>query len=565
MHQQACVDCHFLVKQADSRPLEIKSEHRALLCGQDYTWLGDHYSLGCYRGVWDEGYNFDLALRQAVIVLTEREKSCFFFQYQPGMLMQAAKELQEREVAVNQADRGLLSNPTSKDTSAAMEFTTLVDLVILTVLPEEYDAVCQRLDNSRPAPNAPGITNLYAWEIGEIRNADTGEEYIVAVGMIGRAGTSDSALATQNAIKLWRPRYVLFVGIAGGLKGVEKGDVVVANIVHGYEYGKLEAQEFKPRTDWTYPADMALVNNATAFSNRNSDWIYNINSTPPDGDQRKTSVIIGEVASGDKVIDDPSTKFFKKILEVWPKLKAVEMEGAGVGKAIQQAQSEGIPIGFLIIRGISDLPRPEQEGGVRGTEERDSWKRYASEVAAIFTVSFIANRLPVRPAEKETKTQIAQHETLVNLPILNLKLFQMDRSRTPENTIVFSQGKGRFPKQFSFGMQLENEVDSTMARGIYIRIKFSWRGAIPRGAPGFEAPQESEGWRTEASELYYERQAILAFEGPQLACPYSHPRSWDGFKLTIPEHMQGYFLVEYHVASAEPKINNSGELMLHLE
>jgi nucleoside phosphorylase len=74
------------------------------------------------------------------------------------------------------------------------------------------------------------------------------------------------------------------------------------------------------------------------------------------------------------------------------------MEGAGIGSAIEQAQSLKVPVGFMVIRAISDLPRPEEDGDkTRGTEERDAWKAYASDVAAAFTIGWIADGLPLPP------------------------------------------------------------------------------------------------------------------------------------------------------------------------
>jgi len=92
--------------------------------------------------------------------------------------------------------------------------------------------------------------------------------------MTGRAGNNQSALATADAIARWKPRHIFFVGIAGGfdLGGLQKGDVVVADLIYGYQYGKLENQ-FLPRNDSMYRTDLALMNAATAFYTIHPDWI----------------------------------------------------------------------------------------------------------------------------------------------------------------------------------------------------------------------------------------------------------------------------------------------------
>ncbi len=272
-----------------------------------------------------------------------------------------------------------------------------VDIAILTVLPEEYKAVYDRLHNPCPPLSPPSDPNLYAWVMGEIPHLQTGQSYVAALGMMGRAGTDLSALATSEAITLWKPTYVLFVGIAGGfdLNGLQKGDVVVADLIYGYEYGKLE-KAFLPRHDWVYRTDMALVNGATAFYTTNPGWADCIQADHP---QRGASrALTGPVASGDKVVDDPSNEFFAQVRAMWPKLQAVEMEGAGAAAAIEHGQSKGRAVGFLMIRGMSDMPvPPDTDQAVRGTRERDLWKPYAAEAAATFAVSFIAHGLPLPP------------------------------------------------------------------------------------------------------------------------------------------------------------------------
>ena len=260
-----------------------------------------------------------------------------------------------------------------------------VDVVILTVLPEEYGRVLAKLSGLGLPQDMGSDPNICAWRFGEAFCPNHNGVYKVAVGMIGRAGDIQSALAAKDAISRWRPNYLIFSGIAGGLpdSALKKGDLIIADCIYGYEYGKIE-EKFKPRGNWTFKTDQGLLTGAIAYSLQEG-WRDHIKAKPPEECAHK--VVSGEIASGEKVIDDPSNEFFKQVIKQWPKVKAVEMEGAGIGSAIEQAQSLKVPVGFMIIRAISDLPRPEGEGNkTRGTEERDAWKVYASDVAAAFTI-----------------------------------------------------------------------------------------------------------------------------------------------------------------------------------
>lgn len=281
-----------------------------------------------------------------------------------------------------------------------------VDVAILTVLPEEYKAVYDKLTDPHHVPSPTPGPNLYAWVLGRVPHRQSGASYSVALGMMGRAGTDPSALATADAITCWQPRYVFFVGIAGGfdLDGLQLGDVVVADLIYGYEYGKLE-EVFLPRQNWVYRTDLALVNGATAFYTTHPDWTHSIQMDHPA--KRTPKVFTGQVASGDKVVDDPTNEFFAQVRKAWPRLQAVEMEGAGAAVAIEHAQSKGLSVGFLMIRGVSDMPAPPDGGKkVRGTQERGFWKPYAAEAAAAFAVSFIAHGLPLPPRDAVRVSQL---------------------------------------------------------------------------------------------------------------------------------------------------------------
>ena len=100
-HKHTCIDCHFFVKEARELPnrftLEVETSDREAARKGDFSWAAEHYTLACTFGVWDEGHNFCRADRHRVIAETERHNFCFWWKHRPGMLIPAAKILQERE------------------------------------------------------------------------------------------------------------------------------------------------------------------------------------------------------------------------------------------------------------------------------------------------------------------------------------------------------------------------------------------------------------------------------------------------------------------------------------
>ena len=138
------------------------------------------------------------------------------------------------------------------------------DFVIITALEKEAQAVVSRLENH--TVKRFQAHDIRTYHCGTVPITGTDRAYKVAVVLLPSMGELPAATATTDALATWNPNYVLMVGIAGGIAqdDLDLGDVVVADQVVGYEYGKVEDERIKPR-DHVYPASALLLDRVRNF------------------------------------------------------------------------------------------------------------------------------------------------------------------------------------------------------------------------------------------------------------------------------------------------------------
>jgi len=255
-----------------------------------------------------------------------------------------------------------------------------VDFAIITALEIEAKAVVSRLKD-RTVKRFED-KDIRTYHCGTVPIPGTDQRYRVVVITLPSMGTISAANAVTDTIVHWNPRYVLMVGIAGGIPqdDLDLGDVVVAEQVVGYDYGKITDKGIKPR-DRVYPASALLLDRVRNFWD--DSWAEQVGVNRPVNAKRpRSKLFVGPVASGDKVI--ASIEFREQLLTHWPKLIAVEMESEGVfAAAFDRPQ---IPA-TLVIRGICDMADERKS---------DEWQEYAANAAAAFVVSFLKS-VPVEP------------------------------------------------------------------------------------------------------------------------------------------------------------------------
>lgn len=251
------------------------------------------------------------------------------------------------------------------------------DVVIITALPAERDAVLRKLENKRQLDPSEEDTLVYHFaKLPVTFPSGKKAAYRVVVTSLVQMGQVNAALVADKASNRWKPRAVLLVGIAGGVKtnGVAIGDVVVANQVAYYEEQKLRPGHAEIRWQMI-PIDPRFLGASQNFAVESSLHLLDVKRP----DDRKPRLHFGPVATGDKVIADEAV--LRKLKETVPKLTGVEMEAWGVATAAFQASH---PRRFFMIRGISDLADAEKDSAAV-----DDWRPYACDVAAAYAIALL--------------------------------------------------------------------------------------------------------------------------------------------------------------------------------
>ncbi|NEO53439.1 MAG: 5'-methylthioadenosine/S-adenosylhomocysteine nucleosidase [Okeania sp. SIO3B5] len=207
--------------------------------------------------------------------------------------------------------------------------------VILTAIRIEYMAVRAHLSDLSEEIHSQGTV----YERGKF--SIDGQELEVGIVETG-AGNSPAAIEAERAIAYFKPDVILFVGVAGGIKDVQLGDVVAATKVYGYESGKV-AETFRPRPDVGL-SNYNMIQRAKAEA-RKTDWLARLS------DSAKPNVFVAPIAAGEKVIANKKSDLFEFLQQSYGDALAVEMEGRGILQVAHANQQ----VSALIIRGISDL------------------------------------------------------------------------------------------------------------------------------------------------------------------------------------------------------------------
>jgi nucleoside phosphorylase len=211
-------------------------------------------------------------------------------------------------------------------------------VVMLTAIKVEFEAVRCHVDN--PHWDRSGTVPYLQ---GSFSTAN--QKWNVLIRETG-SGNIPAGLETFLAIQHFQPMLLLFVGIAGGLKDVSIGDLVIPTKAYAYESGKANMHAFQTRPEMSSPT-FHLVQLAQIEA-KGQDWWQrikevNLNAAP--------NVFTAPIASGGSVVASTESDTYKLLSNSYSDALAVDMETYGFFYACRFYHH----IDALAIRGISDL------------------------------------------------------------------------------------------------------------------------------------------------------------------------------------------------------------------
>ncbi len=296
-----------------------------------------------------------------------------------------------------------------------------ISILIFTALPNELKAVEYHLTKLKDEFHSETDTlyrlGTFMTSKGEIKVAVVETE----------ANNVKAASEVERALSYFKPTYAFFVGVAGGIKDVSIGDIVVATKIYAYEVGK-EDNVYKPRFEFGEPSH-SLKQYAKAV-NRANKWQERIDNNYFSNSNHVPTVFLKPIAAGEKVIASTKSRMYKFLRRNCSDALAVAMEEYGFTESIKAHNK----VNGIVVRGISDLIDNKSNADKGGSQER------AAANAAAFTLELLDKLV------ENGKLEVLEIEdTVENKRIIEV-VFSSDEKNEIEGEITALIAKGKVAK-----------------------------------------------------------------------------------------------------------------------
>jgi len=294
-------------------------------------------------------------------------------------------------------------------------------VLIVTALRLEMEAVISQMGVVEELKTANDVI-CHSAQKGNIR-------YLAAEIGVGNVVSSTE---TASLITELKPDMALFVGVAGGVKDVDLGDVVIGSKLYYVEGGKETEETVRLRPE-ARNINRYLDQQSRAFLH--SEVVASL----------EFECVLGPIASGERVVGSSKAPLAKLIKDSFSDAIAVEMEGYGFMAAASQTH-----INALVIRGISDELDNKSESDESGSQERAAANAASVAFALIDRLlmgSIEVKKKQVEPANVGVKARIENlpldNSLIFDRPKLTVFLDEFVESERPLAVISATSGIGK--------------------------------------------------------------------------------------------------------------------------
>lgn len=265
------------------------------------------------------------------------------------------------------------------------------NVAILTIIDEEFEAVRETL--------ALGV-NIDGTQYFSSNTESVNRWDVVVFKCLDRSNVPAS-MAVRDVMEDLRPRFILLVGVAGGLcddgiprESVQLGDVIIPEYVDYGEFLKVSDNKLSLRHYAFDHPSLHLRKNVANPLTYEFKLREHMLREPPEQYAAGLGYKIhsGSILSFEKIMSGMEHPVQAELLRHFDRALALDMESIGVARGVCEGRtSYWYNPRYAIIRGISD-----HVGAAGNAETRARWKEYAAYAAAIVAKEFI-RRLPVEP------------------------------------------------------------------------------------------------------------------------------------------------------------------------
>jgi nucleoside phosphorylase len=259
-------------------------------------------------------------------------------------------------------------------------------VIVLTVVEEEMTAV---LKEFRATVEVLGSA---CWAT----SSDDDSVYPVLVTQTEDRSNMPALNTVRDLVEDWQPECIVLAGIAGGiartkengtsLAGPEPGDVICAEYIHYGEYTKrVDGMRLMRYYPIAQPDSHLIQSHLKPLARQ--EWYRALPERPDGSTDAVPQVQFGEIVAVEFLAGDARSEAQREIFGQYDHALAVDMESAGVARAMHRASSSVHyrPV-WLCVRGISDRTAADQAAQDLLSENNDAervvWRPYAAAAAA---------------------------------------------------------------------------------------------------------------------------------------------------------------------------------------